>query len=158
METSACLSVCLVHRVKCSNIASAHHCGLHHQGAMAHRNAVVQRHLVQVLTKVPVLIIMDCSTEVSRRRVGLRGLPGSTPSSAGPSANSWLGAVEVKFSQDCTLSSPKDAEVTRGFGWAVGMPAVYHSTSERRMFTKHCNACMHTALHLRPASHGDIYA
>lgn len=113
----------------------------------------------QVLTKVPVLIIMDCSTEVSRRRVGLRGLPGSTPSSAtGPSPNSWLGAVEVKFSQDCTLSSPKDAEVTRGFGWAVGMPAVYHSTSERRMFTKHCNACMHIALHLRPASHGDIYA
>ena len=92
------------------------------------------------LTRVPVLIIMDCSTEVSLRRVGRKGLAGSAPSSAGASLNSWLGPLEVRFSQDCTLSSPTDCAVMRWAGCSAGIPAVYHSTRERRMLTRHCRA------------------
>ena len=83
---------------------------------------------------------MDCSTEVSFRRVGRKGLAGSAPSSAGASLNSWLGPLEVRFSQDCTLSSPTDCAVMRWAGCSAGIPAVYHSTRERRMLTRHCRA------------------
>ena len=76
------------------------------------------------------------------------------PAASSPSCCSrftGLEVVEVKLSHCSFTGSSSPAASTVAAVEMAGSPAVYHSTRERRMLTRHCSACRqkgHTQLQL----------